>query len=38
MGAEQSSNRSGGQATGVAVSKTCYYELLGVNRQATDDE
>ncbi|KAI9643460.1 hypothetical protein NHQ30_008079 [Ciborinia camelliae] len=39
MGAEQSSSRGGdAQNNGGVVMKTCYYELLGVERQATDDE
>ncbi|KAF5876534.1 putative meiotically up-regulated protein [Botrytis fragariae] len=39
MGAEQSSSRSGdAQNNGGVVMKTCYYELLGVERQASDDE
>lgn len=37
MGAEQSSQRGGGDQAAVAR-KTCYYELLGVDRQASDDE
>ena len=37
MGAQQSSDR--GEASDTApVAKTCYYDLLGVERQATDDE
>lgn len=39
MGAEQSSSRGGDtQNNGGVVMKTCYYELLGVERQASDDE
>ncbi|KFY33429.1 hypothetical protein V494_07643 [Pseudogymnoascus sp. VKM F-4513 (FW-928)] len=41
MGAQQSSNqqKSSGQGdAGGAHVKTCYYELLGVDRQASDDE
>ncbi|KFY24640.1 hypothetical protein V493_05115 [Pseudogymnoascus sp. VKM F-4281 (FW-2241)] len=41
MGAQQSSNqqKSSGQGdTGGDHVKTCYYELLGVDRQASDDE
>ncbi|KAB8293132.1 hypothetical protein EYC80_007485 [Monilinia laxa] len=37
MGAEQSSSRGDIQNNGGAM-KTCYYELLGVERQASDDE
>lgn len=37
MGAQQSSESS--SATGpTPVAKTCYYELLHVERSATDDE
>ncbi|KAL2024833.1 hypothetical protein VTK56DRAFT_5654 [Thermocarpiscus australiensis] len=36
MGAEQSAPRGG--AAVAATRKTCYYEVLGVDRQATDDE
>ncbi|KAH7157236.1 hypothetical protein EDB81DRAFT_419038 [Dactylonectria macrodidyma] len=39
MGAQQSSEH--GNASGVSnatATKTCYYDLLGVDRQATDDE
>ncbi len=39
MGAEQSSTRAaGGGPAGRSPRKTCYYELLGLDRQATDDE
>ncbi|KFZ20697.1 hypothetical protein V502_03063 [Pseudogymnoascus sp. VKM F-4520 (FW-2644)] len=41
MGAQQSSNQqnpSGPGDTGGPHVKTCYYELLGVDRQASDDE
>ncbi|OBT68948.1 hypothetical protein VE03_01247 [Pseudogymnoascus sp. 23342-1-I1] len=41
MGAQQSSNQqkpSGQGDTGGPLVKTCYYELLGVDRQASDDE
>lgn len=39
MGAEQSSTKNGAQApTGATVRKTCYYELLGIDRQAADEE
>ncbi|KAF7876561.1 hypothetical protein EAF04_001650 [Stromatinia cepivora] len=38
MGAEQSSSRRDAQSNGGVVMKTCYYELLGVERQASDDE
>ncbi|KAA8566373.1 hypothetical protein EYC84_008949 [Monilinia fructicola] len=37
MGAEQSSSRGDIQNNG-GVMKTCYYELLGVERHASDDE
>ncbi|TAQ84601.1 hypothetical protein B7494_g7080 [Chlorociboria aeruginascens] len=37
MGAQQSSNEHPNIPNGAAV-KICYYELLGVDRQATDDE
>lgn len=37
MGAEQSTPRDG-QAAASTVRKTCYYEVLGVDRQAADDE
>ena len=39
MGANQSSDAGGGserRATGEV--KTCYYELLGIDRQASEDE
>ncbi|CAK7241324.1 MAG: hypothetical protein STHCBS139747_002785, partial [Sporothrix thermara] len=39
MGAEQSSPRGGGAPAAATVTqKTCYYELLSVERTATDDE
>ncbi|KAL1899198.1 hypothetical protein Sste5346_003120 [Sporothrix stenoceras] len=38
MGAEQSSNRGAGAQAAVVTQKTCYYELLSVERTATDDE
>lgn len=38
MGAGQSSNGSAGQRAAAAETKTSYYELLGVDRSATDDE
>jgi len=39
MGQEQSSASSGARQTeSRTVRKTCYYELLGVDRQAADDE
>lgn len=39
MGAEQSAPRSGGQASAAVLErKTCYYEVLGVDRQAADTE
>lgn len=39
MGAQQSSTRGDDAGAGAApVRKTCYYELLSVDRQATDDE
>jgi DnaJ family protein A protein 5 len=39
MGAEQSAPRgTGNQATAAAAPKTCYYELLGVDRDAPDEE
>ena len=40
MGAEQSSERGGAlpaEDEGKRV-KTCYYELLGIERQASEDE
>jgi len=37
MGAQQSSGRDSSPQTGAAA-KRCYYEVLGVERQATDDE
>ncbi len=39
MGAEQSSSRADRPPAAVAtVRKTCYYEVLGVDRAAGDDE
>ncbi|KAH6890993.1 hypothetical protein B0T10DRAFT_299480 [Thelonectria olida] len=38
MGAQQSSDRDNGSGAATTATKTCYYELLGVERQATDDE
>ncbi|KAK3950204.1 hypothetical protein QBC32DRAFT_20036 [Pseudoneurospora amorphoporcata] len=39
MGAEQSAPRPGGQASAAVLErKTCYYEVLGVDRQAADTE
>lgn len=39
MGAEQSSSRNGAQTpAATAVRKTCYYELLGLDRQVADEE
>ncbi|KAK0724746.1 hypothetical protein B0H67DRAFT_481167 [Lasiosphaeris hirsuta] len=38
MGAEQSSARSGPQPATAVARKTCYYEVLGVDRQVGDDE
>lgn len=38
MGAQQSSSDRGDAPNAVPVAKTCYYDLLGVERQATDDE
>ena len=38
MGAEQSSSRNASAAQDDAAVKTCYYEVLGVDRQASDDE
>jgi DnaJ family protein A protein 5 len=37
MGAEQSAPRGGGSQAAVER-KTCYYELLGVDREASDEE
>jgi DnaJ family protein A protein 5 len=37
MGAQQSSGRDS-DAPGSKVVKRCYYEVLGVERHATDDE
>lgn len=38
MGAEQSSHRTGPNAQDTTHAKTCYYEVLEIGRQATDDE
>ncbi|KAI5466530.1 hypothetical protein BGZ63DRAFT_349585 [Mariannaea sp. PMI_226] len=38
MGAQQSSEQNTPGDTATSAAKTCYYELLGVERQATDDE
>ncbi|OIW26784.1 DnaJ-domain-containing protein [Coniochaeta ligniaria NRRL 30616] len=38
MGAEQSAPRNGETQASPTTRKTCYYELLGIERQATDDE
>lgn len=39
MGAEQSSARGGAQQAAQATErKTCYYELLGIDRQAPEEE
>jgi hypothetical protein len=38
MGANQSSSQGGSAATSQTPSKTCYYDLLGVDRLATEDE
>ena len=40
MGAEQSSARdsAGAQGHPPSVAKACYYEVLGVDRQASDEE
>ncbi|KIH89050.1 hypothetical protein SPBR_06948 [Sporothrix brasiliensis 5110] len=38
MGAEQSSSRGAGAPSASVTQKTCYYELLSVERTATDDE
>ena len=39
MGAYQSTNgRGGDHEEGSGEFNTCYYELLGVDRQATDEE
>jgi hypothetical protein len=38
MGAEQSSSRHDSAAQDGTAVKTCYYEVLAVDRQATDDE
>lgn len=37
MGGEQSTNRNSGSPRGEPA-KTCYYDVLGVERQATEDE
>lgn len=37
MGAQQSSETSNAEGS-APVAKTCYYELLNVERSATDDE
>jgi hypothetical protein len=37
MGAEQSSTRDTSAQNGEAV-KTCYYEVLGIDRHANEDE
>ncbi|KAK4159669.1 hypothetical protein QBC43DRAFT_326873 [Cladorrhinum sp. PSN259] len=37
MGAEQSAPRGGSQKSAATPQKTCYYELLGVERDAPDD-
>ncbi|KAM0427154.1 hypothetical protein ACHAPT_007581 [Fusarium lateritium] len=38
MGAQQSSERSDDASGAAPVAKTCYYDLLGVERSASDDE
>jgi hypothetical protein len=40
MGAEQSSARdsAGAQGPPPSVAKTCYYEVLGIDRLASDEE
>ncbi|KAK0713860.1 hypothetical protein B0T26DRAFT_742371 [Lasiosphaeria miniovina] len=38
MGADQSTPRASGQPILVGTSKTCYYEVLGVDRLVGDDE
>ena len=38
MGAGQSSANGGASQTTDAAVKTSYYELLGIERQATDEE
>jgi hypothetical protein len=38
MGANQSSSQGDAGPTNQAPTKTCYYDLLGVERLATDDE
>jgi hypothetical protein len=38
MGAEQSSHRTDPNAQDATPAKTCYYEVLEIERQATDDE
>jgi hypothetical protein len=38
MGADQSTTRNSGESVATAARRTCYYEVLGVDRQAGDDE
>ncbi|KAK4194443.1 putative DnaJ-like protein subfamily A member 5 [Triangularia verruculosa] len=38
MGADQSTPRGAGQAATAVEQKTCYYEVLGVDQQAPDEE
>jgi len=38
MGGEQSSHRNGVDQQDTTAAKTCYYEVLGVERHATDEE
>lgn len=38
MGAEQSAPRNDAGAAQPTERKTCYYELLGIERQASEDE